>query len=74
MDCFALSSGVQASKMVAASLTKSVISAPVVAQTAARVPRAAAAARPMGKAALLAKTERTFSQAVAGRVATVQVR
>ena len=49
-------------------------SAPVVAQVAARAPRAFAAARPMGKAALIAKTERTFSEAVAGRVATVQVR
>ena len=60
--------------MVAASLTKSMTSAPVVAQVAARAPRAFAAARPMGKAALIAKTERTFSEAVAGRVATVQVR
>jgi uncharacterized membrane protein YraQ (UPF0718 family) len=60
--------------MVAASMTKIGMSAPVVAQSAARAPRAAAVTRPgMSKGSLFAKTERSFAQAVAGRVATVQV-
>jgi len=60
--------------MVAASMTKTGVSAPVLAQSAARTPRAVAMARPgIAKGSLFAKTERSFAQAVAGRVATAQV-
>jgi hypothetical protein len=60
--------------MVAASMTKIGASAPVVAQSVARTPRAVAMIRPsITKGSLSAKTERSFAQAVAGRVATVQV-
>jgi hypothetical protein len=55
-------------------MTKIGVSAPVVAQSAARAPRAVAMARASSaKGSLFAKTERSFAQAVAGRVATVQV-
>ena len=61
-------------KMVAASMTKIGVSAPVVAQSSARAPRAVAFSRAgNAKSTLFTKTERSFSQAVAGRVATVQV-
>ena len=61
--------------MVAASMTKASIATPVVvASTAGRAARVAAFAKPInGKNTLFAKSERSFAQAVAGRVATVQV-
>ena len=59
--------------MVAASLTKTAIGAPMMAQAPARAARAAALPKPVRKVGLFTKSDRTLSVAVAGRIATVQV-
>ena len=61
--------------MVSATLASSAKSGAIVAQTRARASRTAPFTRSApSKAALFTKSERSLSQAVAGRIATVQVR